>query len=220
MKPARTKYIFSIILSSIALFSYGGEPRAVPDSVVLQMKNDQAFKYANDPSFWAKEQPADADPAFLRMLANILQSDFLKWILYLFVLAVLGYVVYRIIIQNNLFTTSGKKKKSREEEDELADIAENIDERIQAAVLAKEYRLAVRFYFLKTLRLLEANGKISLHAKTTNYDYVLQMRNYANGADFRKLTAIYEYVWYGEFLPDNIQFEQISAGFRQFNEKI
>lgn len=217
MKPKAIKYKFFILMLFAAMGSYGQQIRIVPDSVAARIKNEEAFRYANDPSFWAKEKPAD-EPAFIRILLEILSSPIVKWILYALLAAVLAYVIYKVIIANNFFIPRRSSRRTRKIESDAEEMPENIDERIEAAITAREYRLATRFYYLKTLSLLQAREKISLRARSTNDEYVQQMKTYANGNDFRRLTRIYEYVWYGEFKPDAAQFEMIRSDFNQFNE--
>lgn len=71
--------------------------------------------------------------------------------------------------------------------------------------------------YLKTLQLLHDNNLIRLNAKSTNRDYIRQMQKHKDAGQFRFLTRIYEYVWYGEFQPDEKQFGIIRNNFNKFN---
>ncbi|MBA4166087.1 MAG: DUF4129 domain-containing protein [Chitinophagaceae bacterium] len=219
MRTALVKNIICILLSFTAAVSHGQQIHEVPDSVALAMKNQEVFKYANDPSFWEKEKPTGGS-AFLRLVGALLESAALRWILYFILAAVLAYLSYQVIIANNLFIASRKRRKKDNEKFGDNDVPEDVDARIAAAIAAGEYRLAVRYYYLRTLGLLNEKDKIRLHAGSTNYDYIQQMREHSYVSDFRKLTDIYEYVWYGEFQPDRKQFETISSGFNQFNGNV
>ena len=95
---------------------------------------------------------------------------------------------------------------------------ENLDQHIREAIVNKNYRHAIRFMYLKTLKLLSDNHVITLHAKSTNQDYIRQMYKHDGLSQFRHLTRIYEYVWYGEFDPTEAQFEIISTNFNRFNQ--
>jgi hypothetical protein len=218
MRPWPLKYLFCVLLFCAAHNSFGQQIREVPDSVADAMKKEEAFKYANDPSFWQKEKPGGSS-ALIRLIAAMLESPVMKWVLYLIIAIVLAYVIYQVIAVNNFFTGPrriGKKSRASLGGD---DVPEDVEERIAAAIAAGEFRQAIRYYYLKTLGLLNAGHKIQLHAKSTNYDYMQQMQDQSNGNDFRRLTRIYEYVWYGEFQPDATQFEMIRSGFNQFNEQ-
>ena len=190
--------------------------RSVPDSVTDRLKNDKEFLYANDPSFWKKEESKD-NSALVRLIESIAHSPLLKWSLYLFLAIIIGFVLYQVIVVNNLFifSRSGKKKKTKQEEGEEL-IPDNLDSRIDEAMREGEYRLAIRYYYLKTLQLLHDRNMIRLDAKATNQDYIQQMRKFDGASQFNDLTRIYEYVWYGEYNPDESQFDAIRSGFNQF----
>ena len=192
--------------------------RSVPDSVVDKMKNDRDFAYANDMSYW-QEAPPRKRNSFDRFMNAITQSTILKLILYSILIAGILYALYQVMVVNNFFIFSGRRKKKNageESDDELN--SENIDDRINEAVRNKYYRQAIRYMYLKTLKLLSDDNIITLHAKSTNQDYIRQMYKHDSLPQFRQLTRIYEYVWYGEFDPTERQFEIISTNFNRFNQ--
>lgn len=191
--------------------------RQVPDSVADEMRNDPDFKYANDSSYWEKEK--ESEPGFLSWLFNtVSNSVFLKILLYIIVGLLVVFIVYQVVIANNFFIFS-KKRRSRKRGEAESDVDEweNIDGKVNEAIAAGNYRTAVRYMYLKTLKVLSENNLIVLHAKSTNHEYVQQMYQHPEGAQFRQLTRIYEYVWYGEFIPNDSQFEKIRTNFNQFN---
>ncbi len=93
--------------------SFGQQIRSVPDSVANKIKNQKEFLYANDPSFWQKEKQED-EPAFFKFIDAFSESSFLRWFLYIFLAAIIGFVVYQIIVNNNLLAFSKKGKKNKE----------------------------------------------------------------------------------------------------------
>jgi hypothetical protein len=216
MRSGTVQYIICMLLFCTAGISHAQEVRAVPDSVVRQMKNEKEFLYANDASLWKQEDHS----SLFKWMSLLADSPWLKWVLFVLLAAALTFVVYQVIVANNFFTPSRRKKKSASPARDENEMPENIEESIAAAIASGEYRLATRFYYLKTLSLLSAANKIKLHARSTNYDYLLQMKEYPNVKDFGRLTAAYEYVWYGQFQPDATQFETIRSGFNQFNQHL
>ena len=190
--------------------------RTVPDSVVQKMQKDKDFAYANDMSYWKKAPPRRRN-SFDKLLSALTQSMAVKVILYSMLIAGILYAIYQVMVVNNFFIFSGgrrKKKGDEEADDELTNV--NLDEKINEAVASKNYRHAIRFMYLKTLKLLSDNNIITLHAKSTNQDYIRQMYKHDSLAQFRHLTRIYEYVWYGEFHPSDAQFDIISTNFNRF----
>ena len=194
------------------------EVRTVPDSVVEKMKKDKDFAYANDMSYWVRQAPRDRN-WLDRMMSALSRSVALKFMLYALLTAAIIFGLYQVMVVNNFFILS-RTKKTRNAKGETVEVSvnENLDQKINEAINSKSYRLAIRYMYLKTLKVLSDNNLITLHAKSTNQDYVRQLYNYDNLGQFRQLTRIYEYVWYGEFDPTEIQFDIVKTNFNRFNQ--
>lgn len=192
------------------------EVRNVPDSVADKMKRDKDFAYANDMRYW-DEKPRQRS-AFDKMLSALFESTALKVILYVLLITAILYVVYHVMVVNNffIFSRSRRNKKQNDHSDGDA-INENLDQLINDASASGNYRHAIRYMYLRTLKMLSENNVITLHAKSTNQDYIRQMYKHNSLSQFRHLTRIYEYVWYGEFDPTETQFEIIRTNFKKFN---
>ena len=193
------------------------EVRYVPDSVADRMKRDKDFAYANDMRYWQDEKPRQRT-AFDKLLSALSESTALKVILYALLVAAILYVVYHVMVVNNFFIFSrGRKNKKVNDHADGDAINENLDQLISDAIAAGNYRHAIRYMYLRTLKLLSENKVITLHAKSTNQDYIRQMYKHNSLSQFRHLTRIYEYVWYGEFDPTATQFDIIQTNFNKFN---
>jgi hypothetical protein len=81
---------------------------------------------------------------------------------------------------------------------------------------AMDYRLAVRWMHLKALRLLNEKELIHFHAQGTNQEYVSQLSKHEQGRDFKYLTNVYDYAWYGGFALTKQQAERLHQNFNQF----
>ncbi|HUQ66028.1 MAG TPA: hypothetical protein VM101_07725 [Flavitalea sp.] len=191
--------------------------RKVPDSVSQKMKKSREFAYANDMRYW-KDDTLRKKNALMKMLSDLSRSVALKVILYSLLIAAVIFGLYQVIVVNNFFILSGgrrNRKKSVGSDD--GTINGNLDEKINEAIENKSYRHAIRYMYLKTLKVLSDNHLIILNAKFTNRDYLLQLQKHNNVKLFSKLTHIYEYVWYGELNPTETQFEAIRKNFNLFN---
>jgi hypothetical protein len=195
--------------------------RQVPDSVVRRLKEEEEFAYANDPEYWAKmTPPKDGDyqerKSFGYRFFEFFQGSGVKTFIYILLGVGLVLLIYRLIVVNNLLTTSTRRDEAAAEE-EMADIDDNnLDGKIQAAIQEKNYRPAVRLMYIKALRALNEKGWIRYHAQSTNYEYVNQVQPYGVGNEFRFITHVYEYVWYGEFILSDAQFSQVQQNFQHF----
>lgn len=198
--------------------------RQVDDSAVNKLKRSKDFAYANDNSLKEEEEKAAVsgyrDP--WRGFYDFFDSTLVKTIAYILVIGFLLFVIYRIVVVNNLFLAGRSKRLKEEEGEELEEeiTPGNIDDKIRQAIDAKDYRSAIRYLYLKGLQVLDDKGWISYHAQATNHDYVYQVNKFPVAGDFRFLTQVYDYVWYGEFAVNDEQFTRLHSDFQRFYQAV
>jgi hypothetical protein len=191
--------------------------RQEPDSVTGKLKKQKAFAYANDPDYWKKEPVQEEQRSGWDYFYELFQSGVVRTIAYGILIAFFLFVIYRIIVVNKLFLFYSSKKAAQVHGEEALNIDDdNLDAKIQKAAADKDYRMAVRFMYLKALRLLSDKQWIRFHAEATNHEYVTQMSSRKLGNEFRFLTRVYDYMWYGEFKLTSDQFEIVNNNFRHF----
>ena len=134
---------------------------------------------------------------------------------YVIMFAILLFVIIKILGLNyqTLFIRSSKiKSKEIDVFDE--DIhAIDFDAIIDDAVKKEDYRKAVRYLYIKFLKVLTDNELIEWEINKTNKDYRKEMRRSKYFSIFKRLTFVYEYVWYGEFAINYKQFTEFYSGF-------
>ena len=197
------------------------ELRAVPDTTVARLKASKEFEYANNPAYWVKKERVKAESKGIGYFLEWLFSSLgVRVFMYFLLAVILLYTFYRIIVNNNLFYSSTKKQVVSEqvEENEMDD--RELDNTIASALIAKEYRKAVRFLYIKTLRGLDEKGWITYHSQATNYEYLNQVRTHPMAADFGFVTRIYEYVWYGGLEITEEQFSMAYSDFQKLFKRI
>jgi len=193
--------------------------RNVPDSVADEQKKDPAFRYANDPSVWKEDDGEKGDS--LTGIARFLASKGFRYFLYCFLGGVLLFALYRIIVDNNLFFFYRRPSGTSDAPvDEAALPEEDLDQLLRKAIEEKAFRPATRFYYLKTLRMLEHRQMIKWHIQSTDEDYARQMDAQPQGESFRWLMRTYERVWYGKFPVNETQFARLSQYFQDFYSTI
>lgn len=195
------------------------ELRTVPDSSVNKLKRDEAFAYANDSAYWTKKakEPEKRGKGFWDYFYDFFSGSAVRTITYIILGVIFVLIIYRIIVVNNLFMTAASRRRKedpREFEIEIDD--NNLDAKIQAAIQDRNFRAAIRFMYLKSLRSLNDKGWIRYHAQGTNNEYISQVHPYGVGNEFRFLTHVYEYVWYGEFALSEEQFNRVQQNFQHF----
>ncbi|MCL2596205.1 MAG: hypothetical protein FWD66_00780 [Paludibacter sp.] len=76
----------------------------------------------------------------------------------------------------------------------------DLDKLIENAVAADNFRLAVRFVYLKILKLLAQRQIIEYQYQKTNYEYAYQIENLDLRTVFREVSFVFDYCWYGEHI--------------------
>lgn len=196
--------------------------RKVPDSIVKNMKQDKDFEYANDPSYWVhhKEETVQQSDSW-DGIYKFFSYEPIKWLAWITVGLLFIFILYRVIISNNLYVFHSSKKMNIGGEEAEEELDQNkIDDKIRNAIQLGNYREAVRYYYLKTLYILGDKGWIQLHAQSTNYEYVLQMNKHSLAGKFNYLTNAFEFVWYGEFNLSENQFALVQNAFQNFYNNV
>ena len=113
------------------------------------------------------------------------------------------------------------------EEDLLAyhRLTENIHELdfstlIEEAIEGHNYRLAIRLYYLKTVKQLTDKQHIHWQPTKTNRVYVDELGSSVLRKEFEQLTSQFEYVWYGEFQVTETEFHLLRDQFQFFLGKV
>ena len=132
--------------------------------------------------------------------------------------ALFGYIVYKLFLSNSSFLSRSRKNIASdiavvEEED-----ASDVDSLLRNAIKNGNYRLAVRYLYLQSLKRLSERKYIEINTNKTNYEYVTEIRKHKFANEFASLTLQYEYVWYGEYPVDERLFEQIQNSFTRFSK--
>ena len=146
------------------------------------------------------------------------------WILRIIAVGIVALVLYWLI--RFLLKKEGAwffSKKNKEVLPEARTIAENIHEidftsMINQYELEKNYRFAVRYQYLQTLKELTDKGLIEWDEDKTNLDYIHEIKNDSLRKDFIQLTLIFDYVWYGEFPVNEDNYINFKEQFNQFRK--
>lgn len=98
--------------------------------------------------------------------------------------------------------------------------SKNIQELIDQALSNKDYRLAVRYGFLLLLKRLSETEIIAYEFDKTNSDYKKEIKSDPILSLFKKVSTLYEYTWYGNFLVNENDYAKASKQFAALHSKI
>ncbi len=205
----------------------------IPKENIQKYKKDKAFDYEikqEEDNFivkiynWLKRKIK----AFLyRLLTWLLGAKkagkvlgFILKLLPYFAVLLFTYSIFRFLIGADLIRLRRNKNMKMNQvsftDDEKILQEEDIDNLISEAIQQHNYRLAIRYYYLKTLKELIAAGLVDWQPEKTNRDYLREMNNESMKNKFNKLTFIYDYIWYGNHDLVAEDFKEFEQSFKDF----
>jgi hypothetical protein len=194
------------------------EVRKLPANKVSELKKDDAYWYANQEP---EKKKAEAAPV---KEEGLVEKDWFQNLLWIIILcSFIGVVVWYLASSNiRLFSRDAKKLDEEETPEETTDdiFAIQYDREIQKAVEAKNYRLAIRLWYLKTLRELSERNIIDYQHGKTNSHYVNSLYGSRYYKDFFRLTRNFEYTWYGQFDLSAEGYEMMRNDFSNFKNSL
>ncbi len=198
--------------------------RTPAESTLSKFRNDKTFIYdrAKTPlTLWDK---------ITLWISNRIKELFtsegfpviVRYFLYLIVAVAVILVIFVLLKSNVRGIFYGKQGESKTKfkivEEDINQV--DFEKRINDAVNNRDYKLAVRLYYLKILKLLSDNKIIDWQINKTNSAYVREVRKLDLHNNFEKLTLIFEWIWYGEFPIDEASFVKVKDIFTEFNINI
>ncbi|MEN3322707.1 hypothetical protein VP395_03145 [Mariniflexile soesokkakense] len=143
----------------------------------------------------------------------------LEYIVYGFLGVAALYLVIKFLMQspiNSVFKTDTKDINDFQYvEENIKDV--NFDQLIEAALKDNNYRLATRYLYLKSLKLLTNKAIIEWHYDKTNSDYINEIKDEQTKLVFKRISYLYDYVWYGEFPIDEAIYTKNQLDFDKLN---
>jgi hypothetical protein len=188
--------------------------RTLPDSAAKMMQQDEDFWYAN----YAFEKEKE-----LKRKTSITEQTWFKTLMWFVIIG--GFAVALMLYLSDSNVGLFRKKVSVFQDEKQEEETENIFEinykvRIDKAVKAGNYRLAIRLMFLQMLKTMAGKKLIQYKQDHTNFDYLVQLRNTTHYNDFFRITRDYEYTWYGNFPVNEKEWNVIKTDFEKFDNTL
>ncbi len=136
---------------------------------------------------------------------------------YLILLTIVSFAIYLFVKANpgKEFLESREKGKTFLSEEEKIIEKDDINSLINKALAKKNYRLAVRYYYLLILKKLKENKYIDYQYQKTNTDYLAEIQSKNLQQQFYSITHLYEYIWYGDFTVNHNQYKMAEVDFKK-----
>lgn len=186
-----------------------------------KMRKDMRYedqKIEEEPAEKQREELPDIDidsePADFSGLATFL-------LIMLTVVVVAGLLYWMIV--NKAFTKNTKvnriEVKSLEEAERDLDKAD-IRSFLEKAIANKDYRLALRLYYLQSIKMLSAKSLIVWKRDKTNGRYLRELKDHPLYDAFKALTLDFERIWYTDMGVSEKLFAKQRSTFEQFLQKV
>lgn len=199
--------------------------RKIPSEELRKLYDDEEYQYIETTT----TAPQTAFQRFKAWLWGKITGLFdkksgkltIRIIKYIIVAVAIFFVAF-LMLKNNARSLFYKKGASVSSDfiESTEDIEEiDFDKRIADEVSRKDFRKAVRLYFLKVIKELNQHRLINWKLDKTNTDYLKELRSGVYYQQFAELSRIYEYIWYGDFKLDETNFLSVIQKFNQFKIK-
>lgn len=149
---------------------------------------------------------------------NFSGLGWIGWLIVIIIgLALIALIVY-IIIDNQ---SKGKTEVRNLNTDEFENIAPSeiplteLQKKLNEALSQKNYRQAIRIYYLFILKDLSQRQWIEWEREKTNMNYLHEMSSKSEYPLFSQAVDYYDYVWYGEKPINEVIFTKIQPTFTQ-----
>jgi len=228
-------FFVSILFFFLPLKGIQGNNTALVDSSRITVRTPpvekQAELFSDDDFQYDKKgtPPSNWWERFRQWVGDLLDEAFstktgsaviliLKWIL---IAAALGLIIW-LILKNDVRALFYRGSKSSDID--FVEMTEDInkidfDKLIEEEIINKNFRRAVRLHFLKSLKILSDNELIVWKPDKTNYDFYTELKEPVQ-TDFRRISILYDYIWYGNFPIDENEFDNAKSKFSKFHEMI
>lgn len=184
-------------------------------------KERDGLKYTTKPAVTKEKYKASNTSGFsmprTRALFDI--REVARGVLIFIAALLLVFLIVRVLAGDAILSSKGIKRTAKAD---LVALEENLHEAdvesfLTKALKRKEYKLAVRLYYLSIIKSLSISGAIEWKKDKTNGDYLRELRYKKDNRydDFYTVTRIFEYVWYNEVLFGQHEFEEIQPTFKQ-----
>ncbi|MES2515545.1 MAG: hypothetical protein V4580_15425 [Bacteroidota bacterium] len=141
----------------------------------------------------------------------------------MWILVIAGVTVVIWLLTRTEFTSflKGNTRNAAFNFSDVEDIANvDFDEKILKAYQERDFRVAVRWLYLKQLFALNQKGTIIYQPYKTNIDYSLELTKMPYQKHFMELSRIYDYVWYGQYAISESDYQLFEANFKKFETSI
>lgn len=146
----------------------------------------------------------------------------LIYIFYFLVAGAILFLIVKILLNINsspvISMDNGRVYTLAEVEEKMLEI--DLDKILNDALMAGDFRLALRINFLIIIKLLSISGRIAWTKEKTNWEYFNEIKDEATAVKFKDIVTPFETIWYGEYPLTEQQFNKLSLTYESFKKQL
>lgn len=151
--------------------------------------------------------------------AGALWNGLVKIVFLLFVIIIIGVIIYSIMRGEHFFKKKKKVPKTTTfdlEEVETNLAVSDLDKFIAQAENQGDYPLAIRLHYLAIIKALSQKKIIRYKKNKTNNVYVRKVITTPFGTEFQKATYTFERIWFGQNSFTLTDYQQVKLDFQRW----
>lgn len=221
-----------MLLFMLPVMLPGQVPADRSDLNVRQADTDRIADYKNDPEFLYDESQPEISLIGM-LIREVIQffdqalgegtGNTILRVVFTLTMAGVVYLLINQFMKGNLssaLTGRSASEDIRFRQNHAASKEADLSSMIESAAHNGNYREAVRLLYQQALKELSRAGVIRWAANKTNLDYIYEMDAHPSSASFRRLTRIYEYTEYGDFVIGRDGFLHMRELYRNMSEHL
>ena len=231
----KKKLLFFVLLFNVCAYSQESVESTIEisnDSIVYQkttdyikereFKSDLKDKYSDNEFIYKEEKVQEQKPPDLTFFKAFI--GFMQTIFPFLLAGIVVFIILKLYLGSGAGFWNFKRvhKKVAEklvyEDEDIHDV--DLNSLLKRALEAKDSRLAIRYYYLLLLKKLSEKELIKYDKDKTNSEYFFEIKKEEIKKDFSYLSYIYTYVWYGEFLLNEMDFKRVEEKYKSFFKTI
>lgn len=224
--------ILLLILVVLSGISQSSAQKTVPNSAERNFEQQSIEKYRNNKNF-QYNQTIQEEPItfwdrlkmwfwkqFLKLFSNQGAAPYIRLLIVVVLLVGVAFLMLKTRFKLAWFSNKTKKSDVLLDGD-IENIQTNkIETDIELEIANKNFRKAIRLMFILILKLLNDNKIIKWQREKTNYHYQNEIAPQDYKLQFKQLSYIFEYVWYGHFEPNEQHFSQYQNIYQQLKNRL
>ncbi|MDY8137408.1 DUF4129 domain-containing protein [Aquimarina sp. 2201CG5-10] len=241
---------FLLFLVGFSLLSKAQDTTASkPQEIIYDLETQKEIKYFDhqkikdfnnqDEFDYTEYEEADNWWTRFKRWLNQIWSKFIKWLFgvdeatgfwgvvlqilpYLIIIGVLFLLGWLFMKVNPSDMLLEKQEAPQVQLTEDEDIIQNqdIQQLIDQALTNNNHRLAIRYYYLFVLKKLSTQELITWESQKTNTDYLKELSDDSLKNQFKVITRLYDFIWYGSFDVDEKSYRKAEKEFQSINNLI